>query len=245
MTADLKRDLKLLKVLHDLDYSIIEIEEKLDELPGRRDSAQADYLTLKSALDEKQRARDEAEKTKRSEELELAAEVERIKERETRLYAIKTNKEYQAALKEIADGKKANREREERVLALMEAAEAAAKEITQLSGKVADIEGRSKEAVRAIDEEGSALEAERNGKSREREGVVRDVGRDVIRVYEHVRQRYRDAVAEVRQGICQGCNMKIPPQQFLELQKWVKLSQCPSCHRILCPADDVETGQTG
>lgn len=241
MAIDLRKELQLLKILHDVDLVLLQADDQLKAIPERRAVAEADYLAVKQVLDAKQAERDAAEKSKRSEELELAAEVERIRERETKLYAIKTNKEYQAALKEIADGKKASREREERILQQMEVVESTTKEITQLSATLADKESGCREAVKALEAEAATLEQEVATRKAERQRVVTDVGRDVLRLYDHVRQRYRDAVARVERGICQGCNMRIPPQQFIELQRWTSLGQCPSCYRILCPSEEAPT----
>lgn len=241
MVDDLKRELSLLKILHDVDFALLTIEDRLHQIPGRRHVAEADCVALREAMAAKLKEKEEAEKGRRSDELELAAEVDRVREREAKLYAIKTNKEYQAALKEIADTKKINREREDRVLKLMETIEAAGKEITQLSAALADKEAGCRDAVQAIEAEAAQLEQEQGAQSAERERVVGDIGEKVMRLYTMVRQRHRDAVAEVRQGICQGCHMRIPPQQFIELQRWTALTQCPSCHRVLCPPDEAAT----
>ena len=239
MALDLERQLRLLKSLHDFDFAIQRVDNGLQAIPQRKAEVQAEYLTAKAALDAKQQEKDEAEKAKRFEEIELAADVERMREREAKLYAIKTNKEYQSALKEIADGKKANREREDRLLKLMEIVESATKEITQLSTQVADTESRCREGVQAIEREVTEWTAERAAAAEKRGQVVKEVNVDIVRVYEHVRQKYPEAVALVERGVCQACHMRIPPQQFLELQQWARLSQCPSCFRILCPSDDL------
>jgi predicted nucleic acid-binding Zn-ribbon protein len=41
------------------------------------------------------------------------------------------------------------------------------------------------------------------------------------------------AVVEARNGICQGCRMRVPPQLYNELQKHHEIRMCPNCHRIL------------
>ncbi|MBI2346660.1 MAG: hypothetical protein HYV03_07265 [Deltaproteobacteria bacterium] len=237
MAADLKRNLLFLQQLQRLDADIATLEERLKTEGDRKAAARADYLAAKTLLDAKQQEREIAEKARRSEELELAAELERVRERETKLYAIKTNKEYQAALKEIADAKKANREREDKILKLMETAETAAKESTQLSGEVADKESGCREAIAALEAELTALTAEHDAKTAERGKIIGEVSRDVLRQYEQIRQRYSDAVTTVENGICLGCNMRLPPQQYIELQRWASIAQCPSCHRILCPPE--------
>ena len=36
-----------------------------------------------------------------------------------------------------------------------------------------------------------------------------------------------------RNGICQGCRMRVPPQLYNELQKHHEIRMCPNCHRII------------
>ena len=41
------------------------------------------------------------------------------------------------------------------------------------------------------------------------------------------------AVVEIREGICQGCRMRVPPQLFNEIQRNEQVILCPSCQRML------------
>ncbi len=40
-------------------------------------------------------------------------------------------------------------------------------------------------------------------------------------------------IAEVKDAVCLGCNMKIPPQTYNELQRTDRLEFCPHCQRII------------
>ena len=37
----------------------------------------------------------------------------------------------------------------------------------------------------------------------------------------------------VKNGTCRGCNMNIPPQLYIVLQRGATIETCPSCHRII------------
>ena len=41
------------------------------------------------------------------------------------------------------------------------------------------------------------------------------------------------AIAKVRNEVCTGCNMNIPPQLYNEVLKLNRLIQCPNCKKIL------------
>ncbi len=64
-----------------------------------------------------------------------------------------------------------------------------------------------------------------------------------IRRYECVLSR-RDgrAVVTAHGGKCTGCQMKLPPQLFILVQRGHTLESCPACQRFLyfVPVEDVE-----
>lgn len=41
------------------------------------------------------------------------------------------------------------------------------------------------------------------------------------------------AIAPVKNAVCRGCNLNIPPQMYNELQKGDELRFCPNCQRII------------
>jgi predicted nucleic acid-binding Zn-ribbon protein len=63
--------------------------------------------------------------------------------------------------------------------------------------------------------------------------VAKKIRADVLRKYESVRARKGDAIAEAHGGICHGCHVALPPQQFAKLVATFEVMQCPSCFRIL------------
>ncbi|MBF0467384.1 MAG: hypothetical protein HQK61_00625 [Desulfamplus sp.] len=45
------------------------------------------------------------------------------------------------------------------------------------------------------------------------------------------------AVAEVKNEVCRGCFMNIPPQLYIEIRRCTSLIQCPHCNKILYHVD--------
>jgi predicted nucleic acid-binding Zn-ribbon protein len=241
MTIDLKSQLLLIKSLQDTDVSMLRLERELREIPAKIEEVMAEYNTVKAQIDKKTADKANIEKQRRQGELEIEAETARLKEREAKLYAIKTNKEYQAAIKEIADAKQANKDKEDNILRLMEKIDALGEEITQLSGALADKEKVFREKESELKKREGELKAEWEGlsaKSKEGEGGV---DKAVLKQYRYIQGRHNDALAMVASGICQGCCKRIPPQVFIELQKWKELISCPHCHRLLFFVDEEET----
>lgn len=233
MENGFQAQLSLLKELQEIDLRLNEITNKLETLPERIAAVESAYHRVREELDAAKTEFAEAEKTRRHEEMELAAAVDHAKQREAKLYAIKTTKEYQAALKEIAETKKLNRGREDRILGLMEQTETLSKKITQLETDLADKEivyRKEDETLKA--EEVELIKTLEGIKSRRPE-IVSKLDVKVVRKYDYVRQRYPDALVHAERAVCQGCNMNIPPQLYNEMLKFTEFKNCPSCHRLI------------
>lgn len=233
MKNDFQAELTLLKELQDIDLRLNEINIKLEMLPERIAAVESSYRQVKEELETAKHELAEAEKTGRHEEMELSSAVDRAKQREAKLYAIKTTKEYQAALKEIAETKKLNKEREDRILGLMEQIETVSKKITQLETDLADKETAYRKEDEALKAEEVELVKTLEGIESRRPEIVSKLDVKLVRKYDHVRQRYPDALVHVEKGVCQGCSMNIPPQLFNEMLKFTEFKNCPSCHRLI------------
>jgi len=243
MTTDFQTQLAALKELQEIDLRLDKIANDLDKLPERIAETESRYFQIKEEFDNVVNELNETEQLKKKEEKELEYSSEELKKRETKLYAIKTNKEYQAVLKEIADTKKLNKEREERILTYMEKIEFLSKKNTQLSGELADKKvGYEKEKnLLEIDEQEFKKQlVEYEEKRPEIEGKLDKV---FLRKYNFVRARYDSAIVSVKNGVCQGCSMNIPVQLYNEVLHLIELKNCPSCHRMIyveLPVDEAD-----
>ena len=57
---------------------------------------------------------------------------------------------------------------------------------------------------------------------------------ELRRRYEMILQRRGGvAVVAVRDGTCQGCRMRVPPQLYNQIQRNDQIILCPSCQRML------------
>lgn len=246
MKAAFAEQLALIRELQQIDLNLHNLQQKLDALPESIRDAESAYLCVKADLEAARGELSDVEKAKRNDESELALSVEHLRNREAKLYAIKTNKEYQAALKEVSDGKRSNREREDRILQGMERMEALAQKIAQLEKEFADNEAAFGEKRLELEKEELSIHEQMKGDSLRRPEVVALVKKEIIRKYDFVRRRYPKAIAEVSGGVCQGCSQRIPPQLFNEMLRRVELKVCPNCQRLIFvseapPAESKET----
>jgi hypothetical protein len=86
----------------------------------------------------------------------------------------------------------------------------------------------------AIEKEKIGREGELRAVTETRAGVVQGIDSEVYDQYMMLLEIYRGhAVNEVKDEICHGCNMNIPPQLFVEIKKNEEIYHCPHCRRIL------------
>lgn len=233
MNTDLKSQLTLLKSLQDVDVSIHDLDVELGKIDIKISEAGAEYTNAKDDITRKESEKTILDKRRRAEESEINATADQLKDRESRLYAIKTNKEYQAAIKEIADSKQALKEREDSVFHLMEKIDGINEEITQLSAGLADKEKAFREKEAGLKSEADLIKEKKQGLLVKRTEAEQGVDKNILKRYRLVQTKYSDGMALALGGVCSGCNKKIPPQLYIELQKWTEVISCPNCHRLL------------
>ncbi len=247
MTAPFEEQFSLLCELQEIDFNLHILRRKLNELPSKIVEKQTAFNMVKDRLEAHKAELAQLEHDRRTDERDLEAQTQHLREREAKLYAIKTNKEYQAALKEISEGKRQNREREDRIIQAMERIEALGQEITQLDKDFAEKETDFKTAMEAVKKEEDEIRQQMDEQSTRRPKLMEGIEKDILRKYDMVRQRYSDALVGVVSGICQGCSRRVPPQLYNEMLRRERLRICPNCQRLIyvlqAPAEEDEEKQ--
>jgi len=229
----LKNNLLRLAELADLESSLFRIKNQLEEIPQNLKEMENKLSSLQGQFEEKKSKIQSFEQEYRQKELELAESKEKTKTREARLFEIKTTKEYQAAIKEVAAGKKQNQETEAFLLQRMGEIEGLKKEFTPFEEEIAGLSSKVAEEKGKISGELESLQKELEEKGSVKQQIFSTLDASLVSHYERILVRRQPAVAPVRAGCCQECNMNLPPQLFIELQKYREVIHCPSCHRIL------------
>ncbi len=229
----MKEQITLLLTLHELDVKISGLQEVIAKLQPEIAALEDLVGRNRVTRDEKSAKLAEIETSKLSKEREVETSEARLKEFQGKLSQIKTNKEYQAALKEMADTKKNNKQIEEIILQLMTEMETLKKDVQEseeaLKASGANLEKRQQD----VKGETATIQTMIEEAEKERNQVAVQIDSLTLAKYERIRKTGRDAVAGVSGGTCQGCRMKIPPQLYIEIQKMKSIHACPSCNRLL------------
>jgi len=220
--------------LQELDLKILELDRQKEELPEALRAAEADLSQKKRRFEEVSQKLEEVSLKRRAEEDELEEELQRLRKTQTRLMQIRGTREYQALLREIEEIKKANKQREETLLKLMEEQEKLQQEEEALRKEIEEAERRVAEERARYESLCKELEADKKRYLEERERLVEEIPQSLLRRYEFIRERKGGlAIVAVENGTCSGCHMHIPPQLFNELQRDDKYYECPLCRRLI------------
>jgi uncharacterized protein len=230
----LKEQLSFLIKLQQIDSSAAKIGIKKKDLPEALAKLDAAFEKTRLSFEEIKEKTDELVAQHREKEDSLKKGQEQLKKTKSRQFEVKTNKEYEAILKEIEVIEGKNSQLEDQIIVLLDeidrnrvAFKAKEKEFAELSSQY---ESERKKVASGIDE----LDADLNLIQQQTLEIRPLIRADLLKKYEAIKSISNGlAVVRVWKEVCQGCHMNIPPQLYNELQKAPKLVLCPNCNRIM------------
>ncbi len=221
--------------LQKIDTEAQKLQSFLKEIPVRIGILDERLEKFVRSVEEDENVISELNKKYRTYESDAQMNLGKIQKSQEKLRSVKTNKEYQSSLKEIEDIKLKNSKIEDEMLEFLEQIERAEKDLSerkQRYSQIVDDTNREKDSIKQDTEQCqqklAQLESDRN--------VVTDaLDSTILDIFYRVKAKQSDAVAiaEVKDAVCQGCNLNIPPQMYIDLQHRNSLKNCPSCERII------------
>jgi uncharacterized protein len=242
----LPSQIELLVQLQGIDQSLRENTRAVTAGEGRVAELEEGYRA-KAAATEQARA-DVATLTARQRDLEerLAAAEAKMKDRRMRITRIRNDKELGLARREVDLLKEEIAGIETELQQVYEQAETATGTLAALDadlGRIVAERDAEAEALRdTLTRVGGDIERDRA----RRESLLATVDGELRRRYEMILSRRGGvAVVEVRDGTCQGCRMRVPPQLYNQIQRNDQVILCPSCQRMLHwrPEQDEATSE--
>lgn len=230
----MKEQLELLIKLQTFDLAILRAQRTQEEHPQMIKQLEEVLEKERKELQSKEKQLEEIKKKRVGREQDLAISEEKVRKAKERLTAVKTNKEYQASLKEIEVIENQNSKLEEEILIFMEQSD-------QIMSNLEKTEEHFKLTMKKTEEKKSELEKklEEYTKGIEewqkmREELLSQIESELLDQYQRIKQkRTEPIVVPVEESCCQGCHMNIPPQLFNEIKKCKTIIKCPHCSRIL------------
>ncbi|TFG47293.1 MAG: hypothetical protein E4H40_06740 [Candidatus Brocadiia bacterium] len=230
MNDQLERLIKL----QEIDSKILAINRIIAEFPLKIAEAELPLKESMASLGNAKQKFETLDKRKRDKERALDDMDEKIKKLKTRTVDIKTNKEYQALLKEIDSIEKDRSAIEEEILTIMIETDTLSKQSKSEESKFIGDKEKVEAFKKKLDGEKSEVEKDLSDvneiRSKIADAIEKEIHDEYIELFEILNGI---AVIEAKEEICQGCNMNIPPQLFVELKKNEEIMHCPQCRRIL------------
>ena len=229
-----KPDIATLVKLQEAETEIVRLREVLGEVEKQKAKLLSRLQQFAAALKENT---EELEKFKK-ECLDLETEIkvvdERIIKSNETLRNVTTNKEYQVLLREVDDNKKRKDALETELLKIMDERENAQTIFDESTKEFQQLEEQVKAEQNGIEEQSEKDRKLLEGYLASQEEIGKILSPQLMDRFKRIsKMNQGSAVAKVRDEVCMGCFMNIPPQLFIEVQRGNQLIFCPQCSRIL------------
>ena len=239
MDEELKKKFDNLVKLQEVEIETASVQARLAGFPRLLTDLDARLKASESAVTLEAGRLSEIQQAYRVQEADAKEIQTRILKSEEKLRSVKTNKEYQSSLKEIDDLKRSLSAVEDRMIAHLD-------EMDQVEASVATKENEVKLLSREIEEEKEKIrqsafstQEQLDRLNAERAKIIAVIDPDLLKIYETVKQNSGGvAIAVVKNAVCLGCHVNLPPQMFHDLLHFDKLLVCPHCERLIYPATE-------
>ncbi len=223
-----------LTLLQAIDHEIDKIDSKIQEEQDALESKSGELAEREATVTALEEKIDTLEQERRTLEAESSDEMLHVKDRQSKMMQVQTGREQAALLKEIEDGKKSVKEKEEKAVAIME-------EVEQLTTDIEEnrnlFKGESElllEETENVEKSVAKITRGKKTKEKKRKTQSKKLKPQTLKKYDTLRQHRNGlAVVNVLDGVCQGCFMAIPPQKYNLLLRGEEHFDCPTCQRIM------------
>jgi len=226
--------LELLEELQVVDLKLRRMREFIDNFENYQQELEREREEVKERLEQEKKKLEEMKKLRMKKELDLQEGEEHIKKCSARLYTVKSNREYEATLKEIEEQKEKNSQLETELLLLYDQLDQEEEKIKQLKAEIEQefkiLEQKEKELKEKLEQAKKQVPEQ----EKEREELVAQIPSEAYETYQLIQQKLGDpALTRVIDEVCQSCFRRIPSQMYIEVLMGDKVWTCPGCHRIL------------
>lgn len=238
----MKKQLELLVKLQECDSAIHRARRMQESHPRMIAEIEEELAREREALRMQDKRLEESRKKRMQKEQELALNEDRVQKAKQHLTAVKTNKEYQAALKEIELIEQGNAKIEEEILIIMEESERIAREKADGEALLNRKTKEAQENKAVLERQLATCAQEIEEHERLKSSFISQIQSDLLDLYHRIKlKRPELTVAAAENSCCTGCHMNIPPQLFNEIKRCQKIITCPHCNRILFWEKNHET----
>ncbi|MBF0452022.1 MAG: hypothetical protein HQK75_15060 [Candidatus Magnetomorum sp.] len=231
--------IKILCQLQDIDLQYESFASQLKSSPQSILDLEAKIASLEAQQANAENLIKTFEKKQRTYESDIRDNEAHIKRSREKTKSIKSNKEYQALLKEIEDTEKKNAVLEEEVIKCLYEMESSSGALTTEKEKLKDLQKRLNKEKKTYEVQRKDIEQRFSALETERKSLADQVPKNVLSRYTFLRKVGQGvAVGFVEKGTCSACHTNIPAQYVIELRKTQDIQYCLTCQRFLTWRDE-------
>jgi len=230
----LKEQILFLVELQNIDLEIEKFMFKKVDLPKAITRLDEELEAVEGELGESGQRLDKLKAEHKAKETALKNGIENSKKAKSRLLEVKTNKEYEATLKEIDAINEKNGGVEDEIIHILEELDKVGEDLKAKEREAASNLSKCEKGKRKLEKELDSIGAVLDDVLKRRDKIRSGIKAKFLKRFDIIKDRKNGrAVVPARREVCYGCHMNIPPQMYNELQKNERLMLCPHCERII------------
>lgn len=234
LSEGIRAQYQILAELKRVEEKVARLQNDIERIPNELQKLQSALSTRRQDYDKTKQIFDTAEKKLRGVEAELREKEDKLNKAESKMMEVKTNEEYQAAMRENEGQKKEKTGLEEQILTLISEVEAQRTHLKAAEGQFKEYEGVVTKDTKALESDRDKLLKLLEEQTQMQTSVVSRLSPEVQTLYNRVAAKMKGAaIVQAENGMCVGCNMKMRPQLFNEVLGFKAIHRCPSCGRIV------------
>lgn len=227
-------NLAVLLQLQELEQRIKQLESQLAAGPVKQAGLERELAPAREDLRQRQATLETNQSERQQMEQQVLELRQKISNFRSRSSEVKTNQEYRAMLDEIAYAEREIRQREDRILALMEQSEEVEKLALAAREALAVQEGQLQEWQQGWEREAAVTRAQQDQLLAERDRLRIQVESGLLYRYDRLAKLRGKALSELANETCGACRVRLRPQFLQEIGNHPdRVYFCEFCGRIL------------
>ncbi len=225
--------IRALEALASIDAEIKTLGDEITQQKGVLTTLKATLKTLEDKLTTDRAHLATIEKAKNDVIADVRSMTQQLEHSREKMGRARTEREVNAAQRELEELRKLLRDREEELGKLTADGDAARQGIEATEADANKVRTDLGASEGAIGARLGTVESEHAQKLGTREGLTKAIPVVLFRRYDLLRVKRGTGIAQTTDGTCKACHMALPPQLFHRLRREPILDQCQSCNRII------------
>ena len=225
--------IRALERLAQIDAELKGLQEQLAQERSTLDGLRSGIAKLDEKLGASRASLAVMDKTRAELVQDVRNMTQQLDHSREKLLRSRTERESNAAQRELEELRKLVRDREDEIGKLSTESEASRQQLEATESDHAKLVAELGAREGDINSKLGEVSSKEREKQTERGAATKTLPAQLYRRYDMIRLKRGTALSQTSDGTCNACHMALPPQLFHRLRREPILEQCPSCNRII------------